>query len=101
MHIAVVEVHVITEFIEAFKQATEINAENSRKEAGVVRFDFFQQVEDPCAFLLVEVYKSPEDQEKHRKTAHYLSWREAVAGMMAKPRIGTKYRNVSPKDEAW
>lgn len=101
MHIALVRIHVKPEFVEAFKQASVDNASNSRKEAGVVRFDLLQQLEDPTLFTFVEVFKNPEAQAEHQKTAHYLRWRETVAEMMAEPRQGIKYTNVFPTDENW
>jgi quinol monooxygenase YgiN len=51
--------------------------------------------------VLVEVYRQPEDAVKHKETAHYLKWRAAVAEMMAEPRQGIKYNNLSPSDEGW
>jgi autoinducer 2-degrading protein len=101
MHIVLVHIHVKPEFVEAFKQASIANASNSVQEAGVVRFDFIQQTEDPTRFTLVEVYKNPEAQAAHRETAHYLTWRDTVTDMMAEPRQGIKYTNIFPSDENW
>jgi len=101
MHIVLVHIHVKPEFVEAFKQASIANASNSVQEAGVVRFDFIQQTEDPTRFTLVEVYKNPDAQAAHRETAHYLTWRDTVTDMMAEPRQGIKYTNIFPSDENW
>jgi quinol monooxygenase YgiN len=101
MHIVIVQVHVKPESLDAFIAATKINAQNSVKEPGVVRFDFIQEIEDPTRFMLVEVYRSPEDQSKHRETQHYLTWKETVTEMMAEPRIGTRFTNILPLDEDW
>jgi (4S)-4-hydroxy-5-phosphonooxypentane-2,3-dione isomerase len=101
MNIVLVHVHVKTEFIEAFRAASIENARNSIKEAGVARFDVIQEVEDPTRFILVEVYRTPEDNAKHKETAHYARWRDAVAEMMAEPRKGIKYSNVFPPDVNW
>lgn len=77
------------------------NARNSAKEPGVARFDVLQDTEDPCSFVLVEVYK---DKDKapvaHKETAHYLEWRESVADMMAEPRQAKKFVNHFPKTVA-
>jgi quinol monooxygenase YgiN len=51
--------------------------------------------------VLVEVYHAPEDQLKHRETAHYLKWRDAVAEMMVEPRMPYRYNNVFPDDGGW
>ncbi|MFN8401505.1 MAG: antibiotic biosynthesis monooxygenase [Anaerolineales bacterium] len=101
MYIVHVHVHVKPEFVDAFKQATVENASNSVKEAGVARFDVVQQADDPTRFILVEVYKSVEASAAHKETAHYLTWRDTVADMMAEPRQGIKYSNVFPNDGGW
>ena len=101
MNIVFVHVHVKSEFVEAFKQASLENASNSVKEEGVARFDVVQQADDPTRFVLVEVYKTTEAQSAHKETAHYLAWRDTVAEMMAEPRQGIKYSNIFPDDGGW
>jgi quinol monooxygenase YgiN len=94
MHIVHVHVHVKPDQIEAFRAATLDNARNSAQEPGVLRFDVLQQADDPTRFLLIEIYKTPDDQLKHRETTHYLRWRDIVADMMAAPRQAVKYAEV-------
>jgi autoinducer 2-degrading protein len=101
LHIALVNAHVRPERVEDFQEATRLNASESRKEAGVVRFDVVQELEDPSRFVLIEVFRSPAAAAAHRETAHYLRWRDAVAEMMAEPRASKKYLNVSPDDAGW
>ena len=101
MHIVHVHVHVKPEFVEAFKQATIENANNSVKEAGIARFDVIQQLDDPTRFILVEVYKTSAASGAHKETAHYKLWRDAVMKMMAEPRQGIKYINLFPEDAGW
>ena len=101
MFIVHVQVHVKAEFVEAFREATIENAQNSVQEAGIARFDVFQQMDDPTHFVLVEVYLTPEDPARHKETAHYKKWAEAVAPMMAQPRSSLKYTNVFPGDSGW
>ncbi|GAP14763.1 uncharacterized conserved protein [Longilinea arvoryzae] len=101
MHIVLVDIHVKPEFLDEFKKATLDNARNSIQEAGVMRFDALQQKEDACRFVLVEVYRQREDQAAHRETAHYIRWRDAVAPMMAEPRVGRIFENVYPDDDSW
>ena len=101
MNIVFVHVHVKSEFVEAFKQASLENASNSVKEEGVARFDVVQQADDPTRFVLVEVYKTTDAQSAHKETAHYLAWRDTVAEMMAEPRQGIKYSNIFPDDGGW
>ncbi len=96
MHIVFVHVHVKPDCVEAFREAILANARGSLKEPGVVRFDVFQQAEDPTRFTLVEIYHTLEDQLKHRETAHYLQWRDSVGDMMAEPRQGIRYIQLDP-----
>ncbi|MCS7059965.1 MAG: antibiotic biosynthesis monooxygenase [Anaerolineae bacterium] len=96
-----VHVHVKPECIEAFKQATIENARNSVQEPGIARFDVLQQSDDPTRFILVEVYRTADAPAKHKETAHYAAWRDAVADMMAEPRHSVKFGNIFPDDAGW
>jgi (4S)-4-hydroxy-5-phosphonooxypentane-2,3-dione isomerase len=96
-----VHVHVKPECVEAFKQASLDNARNSVKEPGIARFDVVQQRDDSTRFVLVEAYRTEQAPAKHKETAHYAQWRDAVASMMAEPRSSTKFTNVFPDDAAW
>ena len=101
MLVAIIQVHVKSEFIESFKLATLDNASNSIKEPGVIRFDVYQQSDDPTRFSLVEIYKSEDAPASHRETAHYARWRDTVTEMMAEPRTRTTYNIVFPPAEEW
>jgi len=101
MFIVHVFVHVKPEDIDAFKAATIENAVNSVRETGVARFDVIQQQDDPNRFLLVEVYRTPDDANRHKETAHYLKWRDNVASMMAEPRSSIKFSNIFPDEQGW
>lgn len=96
-----VHVHLKSEFVDAFRQATLENARNSVQEPGIARFDVIQQHDDPTHFVLIEVYRTPDDPARHKETAHYQTWRDTVAEMMAEPRHSIKYENVFPTDEGW
>jgi quinol monooxygenase YgiN len=101
LYIVQVQVHVKPEAVAAFRTATLANAQASVKEPGILRFDVLQSSEDPTRFSLIEVYKHPGDQAAHRETAHYLTWRDAVADLIAEPRTAVKYTNVFPDDAGW
>ena len=101
MFIVHVFVHVKPDQVEAFKAASLENATNSAQEPGIARFDVIQQQDDPTRFVLVEVYRTPEDPARHKETAHYLKWRDTVADMMAEPRSAIKYDNIFPGEEGW
>jgi len=101
MLIVHVFVHVKPNEIDSFKAATIENASASLKEPGVASFDVVQQQDDPTRFVLVEVYRTADDPARHKETAHYNKWRDAVADMMAEPRSSTKYANVFPDEAGW
>ena len=93
--------HVKSESIEAFRAATIENAQHSIQEPGIARFDVIQQQDDATRFVLVEVYRTADAPAKHKATAHYAQWRDAVAELMAEPRTSIKYSNIYPDDEGW
>ncbi len=101
MLIAIINAHVKPGAVEAFKIASLDNASHSIKEAGVIRFDVYQQTDDPTRFVLLEIYKSEQDVGKHRETAHYLRWRDSVADLMAEPRTRTTHQVVYPPEAEW
>jgi quinol monooxygenase YgiN len=96
-----VHVHVKPECVETFKLATLANARESVKEPGVARFDVMQQQDNPTRFVLVEAYRTPDAPAAHKATAHYATWRDTVAPMMAEPRNGVKFANLFPPDNQW
>jgi len=101
MFIVHVFVHVKKDQVEAFKAASIDNARQSINEPGIARFDVIQQQDDPTRFVLVEVYRTADDPAKHKETAHYAAWRDAVADMMADARYSIKYNNLFPDDQGW
>jgi (4S)-4-hydroxy-5-phosphonooxypentane-2,3-dione isomerase len=101
MHIVHVFIKIKPDMVDAFKKATIDNAGNSRKEAGIARFDFIQQTDDPTRFCLVEVYRTPEAPALHKETAHYKKWADTVTDMMAEPRSRIIFSNVFPTDAEW
>ncbi len=101
MLIVQVNVHVKPDRIEDFKMATILNASESVREPGIARFDVIQREDDPSRFVLVEAYRDINAPGRHKETAHYAAWRDAVAAMMAEPRSSVKYRAVFPDDEGW
>ena len=94
-------VHVKADTVDAFIAATLENARNSYQERGIVRFDVVQQEDDPTQFLLIEIYRTADDPARHKETAHYATWRDTVAPMMAEPRRSVKYHEVFPGPAGW
>jgi autoinducer 2-degrading protein len=101
MLITHVHVHVKPDSIEAFKQATVENARQSVQEPGIARFDVIQSADDPARFILVEIYRTAEAPAQHKETAHYQTWRAAVAPMMQEGRTSQQFRNIFPEDAGW
>ncbi len=89
-------VHVLPEAVEAFRTASLANAGASLREPGCVRFDVAQESADPTRFVLIEVYRGQEGSAAHKQTAHYQTWRDTVAPMMAEPRASKTYTTISP-----
>jgi len=101
MIIVHVFVHVHPDAVHPFTAATLENARHSVAEPGVVRFDLVQQDDDPTQFLLIEIYRTEGDPARHKETAHYATWRDTVAPMMAEPRRSVKYHALFPESAEW
>jgi autoinducer 2-degrading protein len=96
-----VDVAVVAGRLEEFLAATEANATASRREPGVLRFDVLADRDDPAHVVLVEIYRDENAAAAHKNTDHYLTWRDTVESMMARPRSATKFVNISPDDQGW
>jgi autoinducer 2-degrading protein len=48
------------------------------KELGCMRFEISRSIDQPNVFTLTELYKNMEALEEHRKTPHFLLFRERV-----------------------
>lgn len=95
MLIVHVNVHVTDDVVDAFIEASRANAAASLGEPGVARFDVVQALDDPTRFVLVEAYRSEEAAAAHKETAHYATWRDTVAAMMAEPRSSVRFRAIA------
>ena len=100
MIVTCVHVRVKPEATDFFIEATVTNHRNSVKEPGNLRFDLVRETEDPDRFMIYEAYDSEESAAAHKKTTHYLEWRDKVAEWMAEPRKGVKYIIIEPKDRS-
>ena len=97
MIVTCVHVHVKPETVKDFIEASNANHLESVREPGNLRFDFVQQSDDPCRFMIYEAYDSDEAAAAHKSTPHYLIWRDRVQDMMAEPRKGVKYNILQPE----
>lgn len=96
MQVTIVHVQVKPEHVQDFIDATRRNHEASVREPGNRRFDVLQSQDDPTRFVLYEAYANAEDAAAHKKTTHYATWRDTVAGWMAAPRQGVPYFALFP-----
>ncbi len=94
MDLTHVYVHVNDADVEAFIEASRENARRSVQEPGNVAFDILQQADDRTRFVLIEGYESADAAAAHKETAHYQTWRDTVAPMMAEPRTHDKFNLV-------
>lgn len=101
MLIVHVHVRVLTDHVAAFIEATRTNAAASLQEPGIARFDVVQDLEDPTRFVLVEAYRDADAPARHKESAHYLVWRDAVAPWMAEPRRSARFQEVYPPADQW
>lgn len=97
MHVTIVQVQVKPEHVNDFIAATRRNHLGSVQEPGNHRFDVLQLADDPTRFVLYEAYATPDDAAAHKRTQHYLQWRDAVTSWMAVPRVGVSYRGLFPE----
>lgn len=95
MYIVCVTIRVKPELVTDFIAATRENQLGTRThEPGNVQWDFLQGEDDPTAFFIYEAYHTKDDFPLHQAMPHYLTWRDAVAPMMAEPRVGKRYFSV-------
>ncbi|MCK5149135.1 antibiotic biosynthesis monooxygenase [bacterium] len=95
-----VHVYVKEDNVTDFIQASAENHRASVQEPGNLRFDVLQSADDFSKFLLYEAYETEEAAAAHKKTDHYLKWKDTVADWMAKPREGVKYTVLCPAERS-
>ena len=91
MYIVHVDIQVQPGHEEAFLAASLDNSRHTRQEPGNRRFDVCRHESDPCRFMFYEAYVDQAAFAAHQQTAHYARWRAAVDGIMAKPRVGSRW----------
>ncbi len=96
MYVTLVHVRVKADHIADFIEASRLNHQASVQEPGNRRFDILQSDEDAQQFVLYEAYASEDDAREHKKTSHYMNWRETVADWMDEPRQGITYTGLYP-----
>ncbi len=100
MIVTCIHVEVKPENLQDFVDAMVENHKGSVMEPGNLRFDVLQQADDPCRFMIYEVFESEDAVAAHKETAHYLKWRDKVKEYMASERYGVRYNIVEPSDRS-
>ena len=94
MIIAEVTLKVKPDRINDFIKFTKDNVENSLKEAGIRRFEFYKEKESKNVFVLFEIYESTDNQIKHRETLHYKNWKANIMSVLEEPYIVKQYESA-------
>lgn len=100
MHVTVVHIHVKPEHVAGFLEAIRENHERSVNEPGNLRFDILQSVDDPTRFVTYMAYGDEAAAQAHRRTGHYLEFRDRVADWMVEPRENVVYDGLLPAIES-
>mgnify|MGYP002390464009 CR=1 FL=1 len=90
-------VHVTDDGIDAFRAASLANAEASRNEPGITRFELMQQVDDPTRFIIYEEYVDQADTREER--SHELPVAESPGPRTQRPTSALTAR--SPGSCSW
>ncbi len=101
MYIFQVHHYIKPEMVEAYKAATIENARQTILEAGILRFDVFQDAKDPTHFSLFEVYRDMEAREFHLQTAHFLAWKEVALQSFDRKGHGDEFVALFPAEGEW
>lgn len=86
MIVKCVNFYIKAEYREKFIEATLENQKKSKKEKGIICFEFFQCPEDSTKFLLYEGYESEEAMDEHLRTEHFNNWINTVEEWFLIPR---------------
>jgi len=93
-YLVIVKAKVKADCAEEFIRTATENALNSRKEEGVISFDVIRDKENANDFMLIEIYKKPEDHLAHRTTEHYLAFKERVKDLLIAPYQVDYYNSI-------
>ena len=87
--------------IEAYKAVTLENAQKTRLEPGVLRFEFFQDAADPAHFSLFEVYADMAARDDHLQTQHFLKWKDVYLATQERKGNGDEFNALFPAENLW
>lgn len=101
MYIFQVHHFIKPEGIEAYKLATLENAQKTRLEPGVLRFEFFQDAVNPAHFSLFEVYADMAARDAHLQTEHFLKWKDVYLQTQERKGSGDEFNALFPAESLW
>jgi (4S)-4-hydroxy-5-phosphonooxypentane-2,3-dione isomerase len=92
--------YIKPEKIEAYKAAILIDAQESIKEEGILRFEVFQDEKDPTHFTLLEVYRDMAAREFHMQTPYLLQLKDTIQSqdMFSHGGEGQSYQLLFPDE---
>jgi (4S)-4-hydroxy-5-phosphonooxypentane-2,3-dione isomerase len=70
----VVKAEIQPDRMAEFLKLIEINAVESRKEPGCIRFDVLRSQDIPNQFFFYELYENSAAMDYHKQTSHFQSW---------------------------
>lgn len=82
----IVDLDINPEMMEEFIKVNKIDVDESRKEAGCLRFDTIKNIRSKTKYTLYMGWKSKEAFKHHQNTPHYKKWLdfEAMGGVISK-----------------
>jgi Uncharacterized conserved protein len=95
MLVNIVSITIKSEFRAQFESVTLYNHENTRREAGNVRFDVLHSATEPDKYVLYEVFANRDAVEFHKTTEHYKRWSSEMEQYMAAPRSKESFTELA------
>ena len=86
--------------LDEFMQVAMLDAHESVKEAGNLRFEVYHREESAAELVVFEIYSSEDALEEHRQTEHIKAWRSAVSAY-AEEYTRVMLTPVFPNAAAW
>ncbi|MFN8411555.1 MAG: antibiotic biosynthesis monooxygenase [Anaerolineales bacterium] len=94
-------IHIKSEFVENFLEASTPFAGESLRESGLVSFALLQQVTDASSFSMFYVYHDDAAREAHLNSSHYLTWLTIITPLLSQPIVSLPYNPIFPPPEDW
>jgi|SRR5688572_27269037 len=101
MYIFQVHHHIKADQVETYKAAILENARKTIEEPGVIRFDVFQDANNPAHFSLLEVYEDMAARNAHLETEHFLKWKDVYRQTQERRGNGDQFNVLFPDADMW